>query len=109
MHAEGLGSWLGGRSRTSQSLVLDDSLSMGYRRTAAVGLRRAQELAAEVVGSRRPARSLHAGAGLAAADAAAARSGTARPRRESRQLIHGAGRVGCVHLLEVDVSTPSTS
>jgi hypothetical protein len=30
MHAQGLGNWLGGRSRTSQLIVLDDSLSMGY-------------------------------------------------------------------------------
>ena len=31
MHASGLGSWLGGSSRTSHLVILDDSLSMGFR------------------------------------------------------------------------------
>src|SRR5580698_372837 len=30
LHASGLGSWLSGRSRSGQILVIDDSLSMGY-------------------------------------------------------------------------------
>jgi len=49
MHAEGLGSWLAGRSRTSQLLVLDDSLSMGARDAGRSAFDRARELAHEVV------------------------------------------------------------
>ncbi|MGH7140310.1 MAG: CARDB domain-containing protein, partial [Pirellulales bacterium] len=46
MHASGLGKWLGGRSRTSQILVIDDSLSMGYREGGRSAFDRAKELAA---------------------------------------------------------------
>jgi hypothetical protein len=46
MHAAGLGRWLGGRSRTSQILVIDDSLSMGYREGGRSAFDRAKELAA---------------------------------------------------------------
>lgn len=49
MQAAGLGGWLGGRSRTSQVLVLDDSLSTDYRQEGRSAFQRAQELAAEVV------------------------------------------------------------
>ena len=49
MHAEGLGRWLSGRSRTSQLLVLDDSLSMGARDAGRSAFDRARELAQEVV------------------------------------------------------------
>jgi hypothetical protein len=49
MHAEGLAGWLAGRSRTSQLLVLDDSLSMGARDAGRSAFDRARELAQEVV------------------------------------------------------------
>jgi Aerotolerance regulator N-terminal len=51
MHAEGLGSWLGGRSRTSQLLILDDSLSMGAKEGGRSAFDRARELALEIVGA----------------------------------------------------------
>ena len=49
MHAQGLGNWLGGRSRTSQLVVLDDSLSMDYRAAGRSAWRQAQELASKIV------------------------------------------------------------
>ena len=49
MQAAGLGGWLGGRSRTSQVLVLDDSLSTDYRDGGRSAFQRAQDLAVEVV------------------------------------------------------------
>jgi hypothetical protein len=49
MHAEGLAGWLAGRSRTSQLLVIDDSLSMGFRDTGRSAFDRASELARELV------------------------------------------------------------
>ena len=49
MHAAGLGSWLAGRSRTNQLLLVDDSLSMGFRQRGRSAFERAQELAAEVI------------------------------------------------------------
>ena len=51
MHAEGLGSWLGGRSRTNQLLVVDDSLSMGAKDGGRSAFDRARELALEFVGA----------------------------------------------------------
>ncbi len=51
MHAEGLGGWLGGRSRTSQLLLLDDSLSMGAKDAGRSAFDRARELALEIVAS----------------------------------------------------------
>lgn len=48
MHAAGLGNWLGGRSRTSQLVVLDDSLSMGYGDAGRSAWRQAQELATKI-------------------------------------------------------------
>lgn len=48
-HAEGMGAWLGGRSRTSQMLLIDDSLSMGYREGRKSAFEQAQEQAAEVL------------------------------------------------------------
>ncbi|HET6881014.1 MAG TPA: BatA domain-containing protein, partial [Pirellulales bacterium] len=49
MHAAGLGKWLGGRSRTSQILVIDDSLSMGYREGGRSAFDRAKELAVSLL------------------------------------------------------------
>ena len=49
MHAQGLGAWLGGRSRSSQLVVLDDSLSMGYRDGGRSAWEHAQELAGKVL------------------------------------------------------------
>ncbi|HVX15186.1 MAG TPA: BatA domain-containing protein [Pirellulales bacterium] len=45
LHASGLGKWLGGRSRSSQILVIDDSLGMGYRDGGRSAFDRAKELA----------------------------------------------------------------
>src|SRR5580698_8179025 len=47
LHASGLSSWLTGRSRASQIVVIDDSLSMGYT----VGGHSAFEAAKELAGS----------------------------------------------------------
>lgn len=49
MHAEGLGGWLGGRSRTSQILLIDDSLSMGLAKDGKPALDRAKELASQLI------------------------------------------------------------
>jgi hypothetical protein len=49
MHAAGLGKWLGGRSRTSQILVIDDSLSMGYHEGGRSAFDRAKELAVSLL------------------------------------------------------------
>ena len=49
IHAQGLAGWLGGGSRTSQILVIDDSLSMGRLEQGRSAFARAQELAIEVV------------------------------------------------------------
>ena len=49
MHAAGLGAWLGATGRANHILVLDDSLSMGYRSGARSAFERAKELAVEVV------------------------------------------------------------
>jgi len=49
LHASGMGSWLSGRSRASQILVVDDSLSMGYLDAGRSALDRAQDLAASVI------------------------------------------------------------
>jgi hypothetical protein len=49
MHAAGLGGWLGGRSRTGQIVLIDDSLSMGHQDQGRSALERAQELAADVL------------------------------------------------------------
>lgn len=49
MHAAGLGKWLGGRSRTSQILVIDDSLSMAYREGGRPAFDRAKELAVSLL------------------------------------------------------------
>jgi hypothetical protein len=51
IHAAGLGKWLGGRSRTSQILLLDDSLSMGYREGGRSAFERAKELAVSLLDS----------------------------------------------------------
>lgn len=45
VHATGLGKWLGGRGRTSQILLIDDSLSMGYREGGRSAFDRVKELA----------------------------------------------------------------
>lgn len=49
MHARGLGSWLGGRSRSNQLLLIDDSLSMGYQQRGRSALDRAKELSREIL------------------------------------------------------------
>lgn len=49
MHAQGLAGWLGGGSRTSQIVVLDDSLSMGRMEQGRSAFARAQDLAIELV------------------------------------------------------------
>ena len=49
IHAAGLAGWLGGRSRTSQLILLDDSLSMGYRDDGRSAWQQAQTLAAKLL------------------------------------------------------------
>ena len=49
MHAQGLGGWLGGSSRTSQLLILDDSLSTGFRDGGRSALARGQELSVQLL------------------------------------------------------------
>jgi len=49
MHAAGLGAWLTGRSRNSQIILLDDSLSMGFRERGRSAFDRGREVALEVV------------------------------------------------------------
>src|SRR5487761_542786 len=49
IHAAGLGKWLGGSSRTSQVLLLDDSLSMDYREGGRSAWDRAKELAVKLL------------------------------------------------------------
>ena len=49
MHAEGLGAWLTGRSRNSQIILLDDSLSMGFRERGRSAFDRGREVALELV------------------------------------------------------------
>ena len=49
VHSLGLGSWLGGSSRTSSILVLDDSLSMGLTVDNRTAFDRAVELASHLV------------------------------------------------------------
>ena len=51
LHASGMGSWLSGRGRASQILVVDDSLSMGYLEAGRSALDRAQDLALSVIES----------------------------------------------------------
>lgn len=49
MHAAGIGKWLSGRSATSQILLIDDSLSMGYRTSGQPAIERARELAKKIL------------------------------------------------------------
>lgn len=49
VQAQGFGKWLGGQSRTSQIVLLDDSLSMAYREGGRSAWDRAQEFAAKVL------------------------------------------------------------
>ncbi len=51
VHAAGLAGWLGGRSRANHLLLIDDSLSMGYREAGRSAFDRAQELAREIIAS----------------------------------------------------------
>jgi hypothetical protein len=51
VHAAGLAGWLGGRSRANHLLLIDDSLSMGYREAGRSAFDRAQELAREIISS----------------------------------------------------------
>jgi hypothetical protein len=49
IHAAGLGGWLGGRSRSSQLILLDNSLSMGYRDGGRSAWEQAQALAVKLL------------------------------------------------------------
>jgi len=49
MHAVGLGSWLGGNSRTSQILLIDDSLGMDYHDGGRSAWERAKDVASKVI------------------------------------------------------------
>jgi hypothetical protein len=49
LQAAGLAGWLGGRSRTSQILIIDDSLSMGFKDEGQPALERARQLAVEIL------------------------------------------------------------
>ncbi|HEV3021107.1 MAG TPA: VWA domain-containing protein [Pirellulales bacterium] len=49
MNAAGLGNWLGGNSRTSQVLVVDDSLGMDYRDGGRSAWERAKDVAAKLI------------------------------------------------------------
>ncbi|HUY35337.1 MAG TPA: BatA domain-containing protein [Pirellulales bacterium] len=51
MHAVGLGNWLGGNSRASQILLIDDSLGMDYRDGGRSAWERVKEVAAKVIES----------------------------------------------------------
>jgi hypothetical protein len=51
LHASGLASWLRGSSRSSQIVLIDDSLSMGYATAGRSALDRAQQLAGSVIGN----------------------------------------------------------
>lgn len=51
VHAAGLTGWLGGGSRANHLLLIDDSLSMGYREAGRSAFDRAQELAGELIAS----------------------------------------------------------
>src|SRR5438477_12684070 len=45
----GLGGWLAGRGRTSRIIVIDDSLSMGYRDQGRSAFESAKEVAAQII------------------------------------------------------------
>jgi len=49
LSSTGLGSWLGGRSRTSRVLVIDDSMSMGYQVDRRAAFDAAKDVAGEIV------------------------------------------------------------
>src|ERR1700712_4975514 len=49
LSATGLGSWLGGRSRTSRIIVIDDSLSMGYQIDRRSAFDAAKDVTGEIV------------------------------------------------------------
>ena len=49
MHADGLGAWLSGVGRTSQLIILDDSLSMGLKHRGQSSFAHAKELATRLV------------------------------------------------------------
>ena len=49
LSSTGLGAWLGGRSRTSRVLVIDDSLSMGYQVDRRAAIEAAKNVAVEIV------------------------------------------------------------
>lgn len=55
MQMKGLAKWLGERGATSQFVLLDDTLSMGYKHDGRAAFERATELAAQVIGSLGPA------------------------------------------------------
>src|SRR4051812_10172881 len=50
----GLEGWLGGGGRTSQVVLVDDSLSMGYAAGGPPAFRRAREVAAALLSAARP-------------------------------------------------------
>ena len=84
LNASGLGNWLSGRSRASQILVIDDSLSMGYLDAGRSALDRAQDLAVSVIAARRGPGSFHAGRGFAAPHAPGSRGRVDRYRRSGQ-------------------------
>ena len=45
----GLGAWLGGHGRTSRVIVIDDSLSMGYRQDQRTAMDRAKDAVAQLI------------------------------------------------------------
>ncbi len=49
LSSTGLGAWLGGRSRTSRVLVIDDSLSMGYQVDRRAAFEAAKSVTGEIV------------------------------------------------------------
>src|SRR3954468_15266886 len=54
LNPTGLESWLVGGGRTSQIVLIDDSLSMGYASGGPPAFHRAREIAASLIGSVRP-------------------------------------------------------
>ena len=51
LSSTGLGAWLGGRSRTSRVLVIDDSLSMGYQVDRRSAFEAAKSVSEEIIAS----------------------------------------------------------
>src|SRR5690242_1139338 len=54
VHPTGLERWLGGSGRSSQVILVDDSLSMGYASGGPPAFHRAREVAGALLGATRP-------------------------------------------------------